>query len=200
MRWASHAARHQTLGLAILVLLGASLTITNDSYASPVPTPRVLTCKGGVSESFAISGDVINPQSFDLQKLRSLKPSAAVQDYFIRGSSAKRGQFGGITLWDLLNDAGIKTEPGFKNSLDRKYVVVTGTDCYQAVFAMGELDPALGGAEQTIVAYTQWIDGHESSLGNDGFARLIVPGDKAGARRVSNIIEIQVLSVPPASP
>ena len=181
----------------MLALLAASLTITNDSHGSPAPTSFAVTCKGGVSDSFGVSGDITNPQSFDLQKLRALRPSSAVDDYFIRGSSAKSGQFGGNALWDLLNETGIRTEPAVKNSLDRKYVVVTGTDCYQAVFAMGELDPALRGAAQTIVAYERWVNGHEASLGDDGFARLIVPGDKAGTRRVSNIAEIQVLSVPP---
>jgi DMSO/TMAO reductase YedYZ molybdopterin-dependent catalytic subunit len=200
MFWAGRANRYRATGLAILGLLAASLTIAHDSYASPPSTPVTAACKGGVSNSLGVSGDVINPQSLDLQKLRALKPSTAVQDYFAEGSLAKRGEFEGVLLWDLLNDIGIKTDPAIKNGRDQKYVVVTGTDCYQAVFAMGELDPALGGAGQTIVAYAQWVNGHATSLGDDGFARLIVPGDKTGARRVRNIAQIQVVSVPPPAP
>ena len=64
---------------------------------------------------------------------------------------------------------------------------MTGTDCYQSVFGAGEIDPFFGGS-QIIVAYATG----GKSLGNAGFARIVVPGDKAGGRFVSNIASIEV--------
>jgi hypothetical protein len=64
---------------------------------------------------------------------------------------------------------------------------VTGSDCYQSVFGAGEIDPSFGGS-QIMVAYATG----GASLGTAGFARIVVPGDKAGGRFVSNIVEIEV--------
>jgi len=55
------------------------------------------------------------------------------------------------------------------------------------VFGAGEIDPSFGG-NQIMVAYATG----GASLGADGFARIVVPGDKAGGRFVSNIVEIEV--------
>ena len=98
--------------------------------------------------------------------------------------------FTGVLLWDLLNNSpvnGIVTNPSIKNDILHKVIVVTGTDCYQSVFGAGEIDPFFGG-NQVIVAYTTG----GQSLGDNGFARIVVPGDKAGGRFVSNIAKIEI--------
>lgn len=82
--------------------------------------------------------------------------------------------------------------PGVKNDQNRKVILVTGSDCYQQAYSMGELVPAIGGQHQIIVAYAK--DG--VLLPSEGFARIINPGDKSGARNVSNIIRIQVIDPP----
>ncbi|MGA2409204.1 MAG: molybdopterin-dependent oxidoreductase [Candidatus Binataceae bacterium] len=195
--------RNQIAGLlVILSLLTACPAVAHDG-SNPYPSGSdnpVFTCDGGVSNSFDVTGDVINPQTFSLTNLQAIEPSTTVQDYFVAGSSTSQGEYSGVLLWDLLNLVGIQVNPAVKNDLDRKYIVVTGTDCYQAVFAMGEVDPTLGGSDQVTVAYAQWVSGQETNLGNNGFARLIIPGDKKGARSVSNVAHIQVISVLPPSP
>jgi hypothetical protein len=109
-------------------------------------------------------------------------------------------------LWDLLQKAGIKTDPNRVGQF--QYVEVTATDspflgpsrehrCYQVVLALGEIDPSFG-TEQVLVA-----DGENGKpLGSDtGFARLIVPGDKFGGRDTFWITTIKVLSGPrPGNP
>ena len=95
-------------------------------------------------------------------------------------------------LYDLLTQAQIILNPGVKNDLNRKVILVTGSDCYQQAFTMGELAPAIGGQHQVIVAFAK--DG--ALLTDAGFARIINPGDKSGARNVSNIIRIQVFDPP----
>ena len=64
---------------------------------------------------------------------------------------------------------------------------MTGTDCCRSVFGAGEFAPFFGGS-QIMVAYATG----GQSLGDDGFARIVVPGDKAGGRFVSNIASIEV--------
>ena len=111
--------------------------------------------------------------------------------YYADGSELTES-FTGVLLWDLLNDApvgGILVDPSIKNDILHKVIIVTGTDCYQTVFGAGEIDPFFGGS-QVMVAYATG----GQSLGGDGFARIVVPGDKAGGRFVSNIARIEVRS------
>jgi hypothetical protein len=82
---------------------------------------------------------------------------------------------------------GIVSDPNVKNDILHKIVIVTGTDCYQSVFGVGEVNPAFGGS-QIMVAYATG----GQPLGDDGFARIVVPGDKQGGRFVSNIATIEV--------
>jgi DMSO/TMAO reductase YedYZ molybdopterin-dependent catalytic subunit len=78
--------------------------------------------------------------------------------------------------------------PDRKNDVLRKYVVVTGSDGYQAVLALAEILPDFGG-QPVLVAYER--DG--KALGADqGTARLVVPRDKRGGRYVSNIVRIEL--------
>jgi len=103
------------------------------------------------------------------------------------------GTFTGVLLWDLIQEAQVITDPAQKNDLFRKAVLITGSDCYEIVYAMGELAPQLGGTHQVIVAFKR----DDLLLGDrEGMARIINPGDKAGARRVMNIVRIRVLTAP----
>src|ERR1700759_3159925 len=145
--------------------------------------PLQAACPGGGSTSFKVSGDVTNRAVFNLEKLKRFPPAQANVTYFAAGSGVTES-FTGVLLWDLLNNSpvnGIVTNPNTKNDILHKVVIVTGTDCYQSVFGAGEFDPFFGGS-QIMVAYATG----GQSLGNDGFARIAVPGDKAGGRFVSN--------------
>src|SRR5262249_39259306 len=93
---------------------------------------------------------------------------------FLIKTGPQSGSFQGVLLWDLLNKAGIKSDPNRDGQF--QYVEVTGTDCYQVVLALGEINPGFGG-EQVLVA-----DGENGApLGCDtGLARLMGPGKKLG--------------------
>ena len=184
----------------VFALLTPYPAFAQDGSYSMTPGEPALACTGGVSTSFDITGDVIHPQTFRLRDLQAIVPSTTVQDYFVAGSSTTQGEFRGVLLWNLLNLVGVEVNPAIKNDLDRKYIVVTGTDCYQGIFSMGEIDPSLSGSDQVTVTYAQWMNGHLTGLGTNGFARIIIPADKKGARRVSNIDHIEVISVPPPPP
>jgi len=141
---------------------------------------------GGVSNHFRVTGEVQHRTDFDLEKLEAL-PVTNENVWYFAGGSVVNASFTGALLWDVLNSAGIVVDPNVKNDILRKIVIVVGSDRYQAVIAAGELVPQFGG-EQIIVAYRE--NGH--LLGADGFARLIVPGDKAGGRAVANVVRIDV--------
>ena len=152
-------------------------------------SPLYAACPGGVSNSFTVSGEVTNRAVFNLNKLEQFAQAQANVTYFAAGSVVTES-FTGVLLWDLLNNSpvgGIVTDPTVKNDILHKVVIVTGTDCYQSVFGAGEFDPFFGGS-QIMVAYATG----GQSLGSDGFARIVVPGDKAGGRFVSNIVSIEV--------
>jgi hypothetical protein len=163
----------------------AALLLTGVSGA-----PLLAGCTGGVSNYFSVSGAVTEPTSFNLGMLKKFPPAQENVTYFAAGAVVSES-FTGVLLWDLLNNSpvgGIVTDSTVKNDILHKVVVVTGTDCYQSVFAAGEFDPEFGGS-QILVAYATG----GQSLGSDGFARIVVPGDKAGGRFVSNIASIQVM-------
>ena len=152
-------------------------------------TPLQAACPGGVSSYFTVSGEVTKRTVFDLNKLEQFASAQENVTYFAAGSVVSES-FTGVLLWDLLNNApvnGIITDPTIKNDILHKVIIVTGTDCYQSVFGAGEIDPFFGGS-QIIVAYATG----GKSLGGAGFARIVVPGDKAGGRFVSNIASIEV--------
>ena len=154
------------------------------------PTLHAQQCPGGVSSTFEVAGEVNKPQLFDLDKLsKTFSPAQENVTYFAAGSVVTES-FTGVLLWVLLNlppVGGIVTNSNIKNDILHKVIVVTGTDCYQSVFGAGEIDPFFGGS-QIIVAYATG----GASLGSAGFARIAAPGDKAGGRFVSNVIEIEV--------
>jgi DMSO/TMAO reductase YedYZ molybdopterin-dependent catalytic subunit len=151
-------------------------------------------CQGGYSPRFVITGEVQNPTTYDEDSLGA-QPHSIENVTFLTKTGPQSGSFHGVLLWDLLNKAGITSDPNRDGQF--QYVEITGTDCYQVVLALGEINPGFGG-EQVLVA-----DGENGApLGSDaGFARLIVPGDKFGGRDAFWITTIKVLSGPrPGSP
>jgi hypothetical protein len=169
----------------------------------PVPTnmspeearKHFLNCPGGPSTQFRLGGKVKNSRTFNLDTFRGQPTQTTVWAFYRSGGSPtgfETGEWTGTLLYDLLQQAQITLNSGVKNDLNRKVILVTGSDCYQQAFSMGELVPAIGGQHQVIVAYAK--DG--VLLSSDGFARIINPGDKSGARNVSNIIRIQVIDPP----
>src|SRR5262249_7399211 len=95
-------------------------------------------------------------------------------------------------------DAGGVTVTNAKNDILSKFVVATGDDGYTAVFSMGEIDPKFGN-QPVMVAYAD-IGGQLGPKGTDGLARMVVPGDQAGGRYVSDLVDIKVGSLPEPGP
>lgn len=171
--------------MAVLMLIGC---LPGTSLAAS-------SCAGGYAPAFLLTGAVENPRTYRLGDLQGLTSSKATVSYFSGRDGLVTKTFIGVPLLDLLDAAVIVNDPAQKNDALRKYLVVTASDCYQVSVALAELLPTFGG-EQIMVAFA---DGDGQPLnGDEGMARLIVPGDKAGGRFVSNITRIAVRSPGPA--
>ncbi|HEX3863348.1 MAG TPA: autotransporter domain-containing protein [Stellaceae bacterium] len=160
-----------------------SLTVMHD----PILTG---TFAGGLSTQFTVTGQVGAPATFNLQTLTAL-PATTVT---VAGPAAT---YTGVPVWTLLNNVGVTTNPAVKNNILRDYLIATGSDGFQATVSLGEIDPDFGGSTTNpdIIAYAMNGGAPGVSLGANGFARLITPGDSAHGRWVSNLINLEVFDV-----
>ncbi len=132
----------------------------------------------------AIGGKVAHPLTLTLDQLHAL-PAHHVEADFTTMHGQDHHSWTGVLLWDLAVKAGPQDEPGKRTGM-RHVLMVSGQDGYAAAFGIGEIDPAIGG-RQVVVAYRQ--DDQATDLPS---LRLIVPGDKHGARDVHDVVGIEV--------
>lgn len=143
------------------------------------------------SIEFDVFGAVGTAGSFTLNSLKQLvnSPTPPFSETTLINISFNNGpgfDYTGVRLWDLLNYAGIDT-----NVTLQGYVLARATDDYQIVFSLAELDPDRRGPQDVLVAYER----SEGGLGDNGFARLVVPGDQAGGRYLSNLASLEVVYI-----
>ncbi len=145
---------------------------------------------GAMSTTSIVVTGVANPQTEDLAKLQSL-PQVTQTDTYRSGASSATHTYTGPTLWSVLSDAGIATDPAVRNDGLNRVVLATGSDGYRVVYALGEINPNFGN-RSSLVAVRETIGGVGVPLTADGFARITAPGDVAGGRYVSNLATLQV--------
>jgi len=98
---------------------------------------------GGLTTQLALSGSVQNPGTYTLSDLESL-PATTENVTYLAGATPVNATFTGVSLWTLLTAAGLITDPGVKNDILNYYVLATGSDGYEAIYSLGELDPMFG--------------------------------------------------------
>jgi len=171
--------------------LATGLTLTTPTIAND--DLKKQSCVGGFAEKFVLAGHVMHRKVFTAEILQNYASAKQNVAYFSGASGLVQKSYVGVPLIDLLNEAVVVVDPSRKNDILRKYVVIRGSDCYETVIALGEILPNFGGQQVTIAFST--ADGHPLDP-SEGMARVVVPGDKAGGRYVSNIIRIEVRSAP----
>ncbi len=162
--------------------------VSNLTSLSVQTAPAQPGIGGGLSTSIAVQGSVNTPLSFNLAALEGL-PAYTETVTYLSGSTSVTDTYTGALLWNVLGQAGVQTNPAIKNDILNQVVSATGTDGYQVDFSLGELDPSFGN-EPVLVAYSDTAG--QLTSGGDGFARLVVPGDLAGGRYVSNLYSLTV--------
>ena len=166
----------------------SNLENLNVQHASQTPG----NYPGGLSTSFTVTGQVNTPTPFTLNYLQSFTET------FVTTSNGT--VYGGVSLWTVLNSTGIMTDPNVKNDILSKFVMATGSDGYDTLISLGEIDPEFGN-QPDLIAYEKYVNGNPILFGNldpsdndsrNGFARLIVPGDTKAGRWVSNLVSLDV--------
>lgn len=109
----------------------------------------------------------------DLAKLPSVEQDVRYQT----SKGEEHGRYKGPLLWSILEARGIGDLPGHNAQLQHSFVV-EGRD--------GEIDPDFGNAPIQLATEK---DG--KPLGAEGY-RLVVPGDKRGARYVKDVVKIEL--------
>lgn len=156
----------------------------------PEPAPQGA---GGISAHLALAGALAHPASFTPVTLAALNQSTTETASFVSGATPVSDTYTGVSLWTLIQDEGLLTDPAVKNDILHFGVVATGSDGYRALVSLGEIDPALGN-QPDLVAFAD-TKGQLGSGGDDGAMRLVVPGDQAGGRYVSNLTSLQVVDL-----
>lgn len=148
---------------------------------------------GGVSDQFTVSGQVAEPATFTPITLAALDQPSTETATFLSGAGQVSDTYTGVSLWTLLQDQGLVTDPTIKNDVLRFGVVATGSDGYRALISLGEIDPAFGN-QPDLVAYAD-TNGQLGPGGSAGAMRLVVPGDHAGGRYISNLVDLRVVDL-----
>ena len=163
-----------------------------DIHAGSLPEPPA-PGPGGVSDQFTVSGQVADPATFTPVTLAALDQPTTETATFLSGAGQVTDTYTGVSLWTLLQDQGLVTDPAIKNDVLRFGVAATGSDGYRALISLGEIDPAFGN-QPDLVAYTD-TGGQLGPNGSAGAMRLVVPGDHAGGRYVSNLTDLRVIDL-----
>ena len=133
-----------------------------------------------------LDGLVQHPMTITPETLKA-GPSSTVHIHYLTGHGPEDADFAGISLWDLLQQAGLAEALTERKTRSSHYLVVTGHDGYQVVIALGEIDPDFEG-KRVLIATTR---NGQPLAPRDGL-RLVVPGDKHGGRAVFDIAHIEL--------
>lgn len=157
-----------------------SLILLLAMWASPV------TGYAADAPQALLDGLVLHPITITPETLKA-GPSSTVHINYLTGHGPEDADFAGVSLWDLLQKAGLSEALTERKTRSSHYLVITGHDGYQVVIALGEIDPDFEG-KVVLVAATR---NGQPLAPRDGL-RLVVPGDKHGGRAVSDIAHIEL--------
>ena len=101
-------------------------------------------------------------------------------------------RYDGVALEDVLIRAGAPSGEALRGKALTRYVVIEAADGYRVVFSLAELDAAY---TDRVVLIADSRDGTAFSE-HEGPFRLIVPGEKRGARWVRQVTALDVEDAP----
>ena len=134
---------------------------------------------------FTVDGQVKQTLHLNAAEIQKL-PVIEIEVAFEAQGKMQKSKFKGALLMDVLNKAEIVDVEG-KGAAFRHAIEVAGSDGYAITLAIAEFHPFLEG-KQILVAYER--DGQ--ALEPMGGMRIVVPGDKHGARSIRDLVRITV--------
>jgi molybdate transport system substrate-binding protein len=144
------------------------------------------------NSAFTVDGQVLNPLHVTVDDLGNNYSSQTLDVTYQSGEQTVSAAFTGVSLWQVISAAQPNLNADINNDRLSTFIVVTGSDGYQAVISWGEIDPEYGG-QPILVAYEQ---NGEPIADEQGLMRLVVPGDVRGGRYVSGIVNISLRDAP----
>lgn len=132
-------------------------------------------------DTVTLTGPGIQPVTLDPAAL-AVMPMLE-QDISFESHGGEKGHYKGVLLWDILT-AETGVEDDIKTSL-RNTVLVTARDGHQVAWSIGDLAPDFGN-DPVMLAVEQ--DGKPLDKG----LRMVVPGDKRGARNIRDVTRIEL--------
>jgi len=135
-----------------------------------------------------VDGEVARPLSLTAADFAAL-PRRTVQGGLHGDPPA---DFEGVALEDLLRRAGAPLGSALRGDGLALYVVVTAADGYRVVFALAELDP---GFTDRVVLLADRHAGRPLPA-DEGPLRVVVPGEKRGARWARQVVRLTVQRAP----
>ena len=166
--------------LARSLLLFAATAISAQQPATPV---------AGGNDTLLLRAPSHTPWTLHVADLKSM-PHIAVTVHNPHTNADEN--YSGVRLADLLAKMGAPLGSELHGKALACYVVATGSDGYQAVLALGEVDPSFHPGE---VLVADAMDGKPLDAHSGPF-KLVVTEDKRPARAVRNLVSIDLKSVP----
>lgn len=176
----------------VLSEAGQAVLVASGFVSVIIPeVPYTVTLPEGNS-AFTIDGQVSNPLTLTVDDLRARFSSQTVDVSYLSGEDTISTSFTGVPLWQVISAAQPNLNADVRNDRVSMFIVVTGSDGYQAVIAWGEIDPEYAG-QPILVAYEE----NGAPIGGDqGTIRLVVPSDGRGGRYVSGVVNISLRDAP----
>jgi hypothetical protein len=99
----------------------------------------------------------------------------------------------GVLLYDILVKAGWQFGRAMTGKPMASYLIATGKDGYQVVFALPEIDPQFSGAK---VIIADKVDGAPLPAREQPF-RIVAPEDKMHARSIYSLVKLEIVRLRP---
>jgi len=126
-----------------------------------------------------VEGEVLKPLSIsasDFAKIPHVQAS-------MKNREGKLQEYSGVPIIEILKQAGVTLGKELKGENLTKYMLVRGSDGYEVIFSLAELDPAF---TNRIIILADMKDGKPLENGVGPF-RLVVPEENRPARSVLEV-------------
>ena len=165
------------LGVALFGLMLALLVGGREiAFAAPPDAPAVLKIEGAVTTPLSLTAE-------DLDKMPRATATLT--------ADGNTTTYEGVLLYDILVKAGWQFGRGMTGKGMASYLIATGKDGYQVVFALPELDPMFAGSK---VIIADKADGGPLPGPQQPF-RIVAPQDKMHARSIYSLVKIEVVQL-----
>lgn len=140
----------------------------------------------GTENLVSLTGEVREPAWLSMAVLRSMPQRETTVSFECRTSGLRRHYFSGPLLIDVVGSAGPLFDPAERKDRLRFLIAVLGRDGHRTVLSWGEIDPEFGNTAALLAVSMDCRD-----LDGQG-PHLVMPGDRCGARHISQVTDIRV--------